>query len=273
MKISTNIAVLMTCHNRQKITLTCLKALYEQQLSEDIFLSVYLTDDGCNDGTPEAIKKSFPNVHIIHGNGKLYWNRGMLAAWEEAAKKHHDFYLWLNDDTFLTSHALASIVEDWQNAPQHNCIIVGATTSPDGKKTTYSGRVTRGDIIPPNGTLQPCQEFNGNCVLVPNVVFEKLGMLDRYFRHSFGDIEYGMRANRAGIPCYVARNHVGVCEEHSLKPKWLRRDVPIIERFRHFYSPLGMSPLELFYLNRKYNGIMLGGVVFLLNHWRCLIAK
>ena len=268
--MTTDIAVLITCHNRREKTVFCLKALYGQELPAGVSLSVYLTDDGCTDGTVDVVKESFPNTHIIHGNGDLYWNRGMLAAWREAAKTRHDFYIWLNDDTFLKQNALANLLEDWENAPSHECIIVGATTSADGSEITYSGRISRGGIIPPNGTLQPCQEFNGNCVLIPGEVFQKLGMLDEYFRHSFGDSEYGMRANRHSIPCYVARGAIGTCEKHTSMPRWQQKKIPLIERFKHLYSPLGMSPVELFHINKKYNGLFTACCVFVLNHWHCL---
>ena len=85
-EMTTDIAVLMTCHDRREKTVSCLKALYGQELPSGVSLSVYLTDDGCTDGTVDAVKESFTNTHIIHGNGDLYWNRGMLAAWREAAK-------------------------------------------------------------------------------------------------------------------------------------------------------------------------------------------
>ena len=41
------------------------------------------------DGDIVAIMKTNMGayVHIINGDGSLYWNRGMIAAWEEAAKE------------------------------------------------------------------------------------------------------------------------------------------------------------------------------------------
>ena len=46
----------------------------------------------------EAVGKMFPQVHIIKGDGNLFWNRGMYMAWQAAIKeKDYDFYLWLND--------------------------------------------------------------------------------------------------------------------------------------------------------------------------------
>lgn len=90
-QIEANIAVLLTVHDRKNKTLRCLENLYKQVLPNYLRLDIYLTDDGCTDGTPEAIKRQFPKVHIIKGDGNLFWNRGMYRAWEEAAKQDYNF--------------------------------------------------------------------------------------------------------------------------------------------------------------------------------------
>ena len=106
-----SVAVLMTVYNRKDSTLKCLSLLYRQTDSLSragkYRFSVYLTDDGSTDGTSEAVSSLFPDVNIIKGDGSLFWNRGMCAAWDEAARTSPDFYLWLNDDTMLKPGAVA----------------------------------------------------------------------------------------------------------------------------------------------------------------------
>ena len=103
------IAVLLTVFNRKKQTILCLDSLFRQEIPEDYSISVFLTDDGCTDGTTQAVLQQFPSkVNIIQGDGNLFWNRGMWTAWNIAAKEYdYDFYLWLNDDTVLKEGALA----------------------------------------------------------------------------------------------------------------------------------------------------------------------
>lgn len=49
-------------------------------------LCVYLTDDGSTDGTTEMLREKYPQVKVVSGNGNLFWDRGMHAAWREAVK-------------------------------------------------------------------------------------------------------------------------------------------------------------------------------------------
>ncbi len=265
------LAVLMTCHNRREKTVSCLRRLFAQHGIDDVEVTVFLVDDGCTDGTGDAVQKEFPAVVIIPGNGELFWNQGMRLAWDTASKQDCDYYLWLNDDTFLFDNALAVLLHTIRSLDGERHIVVGATSSAnDPVQTTYSGRVTRGGLIPPNGRMQPCEEFNGNVVLIPAAVFRELGNLDPFFRHSFGDIEYGMRARKAGIICWVAPQHVGHCEKNTAPSRWTDPAVPLRQRLKHFYSPLGLPPAEMFHLNRTYNGLAVACRVWLTNHLRCI---
>ena len=81
-----DIAVLLTVFNRCEKTISCLKNLYAQKLPKNVSFDVWLTDDNCTDGTPLAVAKEYPEVHILTGEGILFWNRVMKNAWEAASK-------------------------------------------------------------------------------------------------------------------------------------------------------------------------------------------
>lgn len=100
------IAVLLTCFNRRDKTVRCLQSLANTYVSSGVSLDVdvYLTDDGCKDGTSEAVRSmNLPfGIHLLMGDGTLYWNGGMINSWSAAVKNGgYDGYLWLNDDTVV----------------------------------------------------------------------------------------------------------------------------------------------------------------------------
>lgn len=266
------LAVLLTVFNRKDKTLECLKHLYSQLPIDGYQVDVYLTDDGCTDGTPEAVSLKFPEVHIIHGSGNLYWNRGMYTAWQEAAKKNYDYYLWLNDDTYVYLNMLTSLLEA-SSINKDKAIIVGATQSLDGAHITYGGRLKNNDIPTPNGELIPIYHFNGNIVLIPRYVYNKLGNLDYYFTHSKGDFDYGLRALKAGIEMYQAGECLGECDLHEALDKWCNPDVPLVQRWRMLYRPNGMPPNETFHLERRHNGLLIAMFHYITVHMRCLLPS
>lgn len=267
------IAVLLTVFNRKDKTLQCLERLYGQLPIDGCKVDVYLTDDGCTDGTPEVVATQFPEVNIIHAKGDLFWNRGMWTAWDTAAKAHdYDYYLWLNDDTFVYDNML-KVLTDAALQTEEKAIIVGATEDTRHTAITYGGRLQGVGIPKPDGKLVEVDYFNGNIVLIPQAVYRILGNLDHYFTHSKGDFDYGMRAKKAGIRMYQAGEVLGECDEHPTLDKWCNPDVPLRQRWQMLYRPNGMPPKETFHLDRRHKGLPIACVHYLTVHLRCLFPR
>lgn len=266
--MTTNVAVLLTVHNRKQKTLKCLKELFNQKIPVNYFLDVFLTDDGCTDGTGEAVSKEYPKVSIITGDGNLFWNRGMYYAWDKASQtKDYDYYLWLNDDTILLEGGLHGLLTEAAEYP--DAIIVGSThSSISSNELTYGGYAL-GRLLKPNGTLQKCQTFNGNIVLIPKSVFQSIGNLDWTYRHAIGDLDYGLRSTKAGKDVFVSREYRGICDKNARPPKWTIPTVPFKERWKNYYSPLGYGqPGPFFHFNRRHFGIIRAIRVYVSNHIR-----
>ncbi|MBW8332457.1 MAG: glycosyltransferase family 2 protein [Prolixibacteraceae bacterium] len=248
------IATLITCHNRKEKTLQCLNSLFNCELPEGYSLDIFLVDDGSSDSTTEAIKTSFREVNIIQGNGNLYWNRGMHLAWKTAAKvKDYDFYLWLNDDTFLKANAIETIFNNYKTVNNHS-IICGVCHSQKSLNLTFGGydKYTYKRIIP-TGKPEICHYFNGNIVLVPKSVYKLVGNLDPVFHHSIGDFDYGLRALKKGITSYITSEIIAYCEHNDL-PRWCNPNFKLRERISIFYRPLGAEPfLHFRFAKRHYN--------------------
>lgn len=273
MEKSVSVAVLLTVHNRKNETLRCLSCLYSQESQLIYSLSVFMTDDGCTDGTIEAVRDKFHDVRIVKGDGSLFWNRGMLKAWEAAStEKSYDYYIWLNDDTIIKPQTMFCLLEA-AILKNNKAIIVGATYSMDGKYTTYGGRTKSGTIPLESDTLTKVSYFNGNIVLIPSAVFDKIGMLDSYFSHSKGDFDYGMRASKAGFEIFQVGKYLGYCDLHSRIDKWCDPNIPFKKRWKMLHLPNGMPPHETFYLNRRHYGILSAVFHFCTVYIRCFLPS
>lgn len=266
------IAVLLTVFNRKEKTIECLKRIYAQLPINGYKLDIYLTDDGSTDGTSEAISTLFPEVNIIYGNGNLFWNRGMYMAWQMAAKINYDYYLWLNDDTFVYSNMISALLKA-SNSKSDKAIIIGATQSTDHSKMTYGGRTNNGELIIPNGELSQIHYFNGNIVLIPKFVYDKLGNLDYYFTHSKGDFDYGLRANKKGIGLFQVGYYLGECDLHDYIDKWCNPKVPLLERLKVLNRPNGMPPKETYYFEKRHYGFTFALFHYFTIYLRCFFPK
>lgn len=271
---STEIAVLLTCHNRKSKTISCLKSLYSNILPPTFFIDVFLVDDNSEDGTSYAVSQEFPEVNIIKGSGDLYWNRGMHLAWTSAARhKNYDYYLWLNDDTILSPFAISHLL-DCASRFKNPLLICGAVSSQLSNEFTYGGLLKSGKPIIPNGEIQNCEVINGNCVLVNKGAYELAGNLDPHFSHAIGDHDYGLRLLKLGGEVKTTSIYVGHCEKNEKLPNWCYSETPILTRLKSLYSPLGNShPLYFFVYERRHFGLFTAIKHYLSIHLRVLIPS
>lgn len=267
------IAVLLTCHNRKNKTLQCLHALYAQQgLDVNYAIEVFLVDDASTDGTADTIAAQFPKVNIISGDGNLFWNRGMHLAWETAAKaKDFDYYLWLNDDTFLAKEAISILLQQKKS----NAIVCGTTQSIKDRKITYGGfRKNPDRLMMPNGEFQECDYCNGNCVLITKEVFHIVGNLDPIFQHALGDFDYSLRARKLGVMLYIAPVFIGFCESHTEAPRWRSPLYSLRTRMKNLYSASsGCYPPEFFVFEKRHNGFLMAIVHYFSTHLRAVFPQ
>lgn len=233
MKKKYNIAVIITCFNRCKLTVESLRALFlscsqynAAHREETVVLSVFLTDDGCTDGTAETVLSSFPEekIHIIRGNGSLYWAGGMRKAWATAIERSSewDYYVLLNDDTVCMPNALEILLDTQKyilDRHKQEGIVSGVCQSSDGKKITYGAEyytrplIGKSLMIHPTGKPEPCYRTNANIVLVACNVVKQIGMFDEGFVHSCADWAYGVKASKNGLPVYITPVVCAVCDD------------------------------------------------------------
>ena len=258
------IAVLMTCHNRREKTLACLDALFSSSPVLNTAVEVFVVDDGSTDGTSSAIKAAYPSVHVIAGDGNLYWNGGMRVAFAAAMVKGFDFYLWLNDDTIVYANALPSLLalanveQQRQNKP---AVIVGTTQDAPGGTPTYGGLRRKSVWRPLTHTLvfaqtapASCETMNGNCVLIPNEAAKRLGNLEASFVHSMGDIDYGLRASNAGFPLMVLPGYVGLCSHNPISNTFMDARLSLSQRWSKITGEKGLPMKQRYILVRRHGG-------------------
>lgn len=246
-----NISILLTCHNRREKTVACLQSLkaalesYNNKAVDKVYFEIFLTDDGCTDGTADAVRALFPDenlLHVLQGDGNLFWAGGMRFCWKEALKRHQewDYYLLVNDDVVFLDNLFDDMIQsdEWccQKYGMHG-VYSGFTMSPQKNKTSFGGSNEKEGVLDPTGTPQPCQYICANALFVPKVVVERIGTFGKDYVHGGADYDYGFRARKAGVPVLTNCSYIGICEnEHYCNVSDIL-SMSLKERKRKLYAP------------------------------------
>jgi GT2 family glycosyltransferase len=262
-----NIAVLITCHNRKEFTLACLENLKRQENIADLNLKVYLVDDGCTDGTGDAVKRIYPDSILLKGSGQLYWGGGMRLAFEEAMKADYDYYLWLNDDTILYPQAVGTMYsasQELRRMTGSDAILTAALRDSETGILTYGGSVRERPWSPrfyilvyPTDKPEPCQVINGNCVLIPRSIAKSVGNISKDFTHRGGDYDYSLRAKEKGYNSWVAPGYLGTCSRNSQSGTFKDKNLSLMNRVASLNKPTAAMPArEWMLFVRRHGGIL-----------------
>lgn len=203
--------VIIPVHNRKNITLDCLCELRRGRCWKRI--NVVIIDDGSTDGTAEAIQRAFPTVHLLKGDGSLWWGGSIKAGMEYALNRGGEVLIWLNDDIHLDLGAIELITRRVATDPD---TLLGGMIRPsesieyhstvNGRKQPYTTRwkKTRFGLIPQpyESTLniQPSDALSGRFTAVHRRVVDEIGLPDvEKFPQNYCDHDYTYRAKEAGF--------------------------------------------------------------------------
>ena len=247
------VAIIMTVFNRLDKTKRCLNDL--EIALKDTEHVYYITNDGSTDGTAEYLGQLTDiDCKIYNGTGDLFWNRGMYFSYENALKNKYDFYLWVNNDTTFYSNAWEQLMNDYSAAKRINefAVIGGSVQSEVSKEATYGGTNEKG-LISPTGKIVECTHINGNCLLIPSIVAQKIGNLDFRFEHGLGDFDYGQRILSAGGKLYASSMFVGTCEKNKVEGTWKDKNLSPLKRISLMRKKTGQPRKSYRIYLRKWN--------------------
>jgi GT2 family glycosyltransferase len=209
MKAASETWIVIPVHNRKVFTLACLGSLARQTCGE---FAVVLVDDGSTDGTAEAIRDRFPVVHVLRGDGNLWWSRAMNLGVQYALERAGTQVLTLNDDLECAPDYLANLLEAAREHPNAllGCaaydIVTGRLTHGgefiDWKKARFNGAPR-----PKGSNLVEVSHLPGRGMMVPARVFQQIGMFDAEGLPQYGaDYDFSMRAKAARFETYCVTN-------------------------------------------------------------------
>ncbi|MEJ2557919.1 MAG: glycosyltransferase family 2 protein [Anaerolineae bacterium] len=176
-------AVIVLNWNGGRDTLDCLASLRRLDYP---CCEVVVVDNGSTDGSTQAIRESFPEVWVIETGANLGFTGGNNVGIRHALDREADYVLLLNHDTEVASDSLTQLVRAAEAAidPQRGQAQMVGIDEPD------SGRY--------GSTPREVDFVSGCALLVRSSVLEQVGLLDERFFAYYEEVEWCIRARRAG---------------------------------------------------------------------------
>ena len=107
MSISTtpDLSVVVVSYNTRALLVACLRSLYAQTTS--LHMEVIVVDNASSDGSCDAVRSEFPNVHLL-ANGT---NTGFAAGSNQGIRRSTgEYVLLLNPDTVILDRAIERLM-------------------------------------------------------------------------------------------------------------------------------------------------------------------
>ena len=237
------IVAILTCHNRRELTLRALRSWFAQA-DGTAELGAVLVDDGSTDGTGRAVRRQFPDVRVLDGDGTLFWAAGMALAERHARRLDPDALVWLNDDVLLSADCLRELRRvSALRSPA--AVVSGALADPDTHALSYGGfaptrwHPLRGHVVAPTGQPRDITAAHGNLLYVPRAALRRAA-IDGRFQHSYADFDYTLRLTALGHPVVLTPRPVGWCAVTTTSRARPDPALPLTGRLRALNSPRGL---------------------------------
>lgn len=123
-----DLSVIIVNWNTKELLLNCLDSFY--RTVKGLTFEIFVVDNGSSDGSPDSVRRAFPNIELIQNQRNL----GFARANNEALRKSTGRYaLLLNTDVILINGAVEKLVEFMENNPTVG-IAGGQLINADGSK-------------------------------------------------------------------------------------------------------------------------------------------
>ena len=234
-------AVVIPVHGGLRLTVQCLDSL---RACDPLPVTVVVVDDGSPDETAAHLAANYPDVHVVSGDGNLWWSGAINAGCDHALKAGARTLILLNNDNVtLSRNLLTELVRLVEK--RGGC--VGGTLlmeAPNGRLTIFAagGRIDwkrggtelleTGAPFRESGSISECDWLPGMALAFSAETFQALGGMDaRLFPQSRGDADFTLRARAKAYPCRVS-SACWIVNDRSQVPFGFARRLTVVDLFR-----------------------------------------
>ena len=207
-----SISILIPIYNRLAVTKEGLLSLsntisyYYEHGRHTINYNIIVIDDGSTDGSAEWIIKNYPDVHLLRGDGNLWWSGSInMGARYAIEQLYVDYIILWNDDILVEEKYFVDLEKRLEQDSYPKNVIYGSnifeypnvskTWSNMGYMNKYTGfrNSVQEDINFSSPSLY--HWFTGMGTIIPSDVVTNLNYWDDVnFPQYYGDSDFTIRA-------------------------------------------------------------------------------
>jgi hypothetical protein len=254
------LSIVILCWNDTKVIGNCLGSIFAGTRVTDF--EVIVSDNGSSDGTPEFIRRNYPQVRVIENGMNLRFSRGNNVG---IASATGDYVLILNPDTVIHEGSLdrwMRFADGHPEAGAFGCRVL----NPDGsyqrsgrpfptiwrswigalgiRRFGYISEVfTSDEYLGWDGDTERTIDWqSGCCLLVRGALLKQIGAFDDQFQYYYEDVDLCHRVWDAGFQILFAPDvtitHLGGQSTKDRFPIAFELDKHR-NRYRYFYKYFG----------------------------------
>jgi GT2 family glycosyltransferase len=207
------IAVVLLNWNSTHHTINCLKSFEKVKSKHDIELVIF--DNASSDENITSITRKFPKVNLLRSTKNLGFTGGNNEATRLIRDAGFDYFLFLNNDTFVSEDFIDRLVAVCQDhspsvvqplicfADQRDVIwnAGGKLNRLTGQAKTISYKEKLASVRRDNP--YEIDWFTGCCVLVPDEIIRKENFFKEDYFAYFEDVETSLRLKDSGVKILI----------------------------------------------------------------------
>ncbi|HJX58963.1 hypothetical protein A2V61_02790 [Candidatus Woesebacteria bacterium RBG_19FT_COMBO_47_8] len=264
------LAILLVNYNTSSITLECLKSIFRYPPKESF--EVWVADNASTDDSIDQIEKQFPRVNLVKSSANLGFAKGNDLVLKKVFKKF-EYCLLLNTDTIVYKGSFDKLLDFAENGGFgiSSCKLI----SPDRSFQPNAGSLPGffpvffwlsglDDLVkkflPIPSYHQESPKFylkdrqvgwiSGSVMLLSNKLIAKIGLLDEKIFMYGEDVDYCMRAHKAGFKVGWTLSatimHIGGASSKAPRFKqWSGEFKGLFYLYRKYYGSLAAFGIRL----------------------------
>jgi GT2 family glycosyltransferase len=209
------VAVIVVNWNNFQDTYECVESL--QKMSDPSF-NIVMVDNGSTDGSPKRLNEKLSMITLIENPENVGYAEGNNVGIRYAFARGAEYIFLLNNDTIVDPDVLNDLIKIGEQDKAIGIVGPKIYDYYEPSKVWFAGayidwksgessHLGKGEIDHGQfNTVMEVDRLTGCAMLVKREVFEKIGLLDPEFFLYFEDVDFCVRARKAGYKIVCAQN-------------------------------------------------------------------